>query len=72
MGLKEVIKFLEGRRLPLLPKQKENILTFLIFLVIFISAIILIQKFSAPKITNAEYAGKKLKVFSNKKLLFEK
>ncbi|MEJ5166999.1 MAG: protein kinase [Thermoanaerobaculia bacterium] len=72
-GYEEIKKYLEGKTLPLLPKQKEKILFALFsFAFIFLFYFFLIPEFLGKSIENAKFEGKKLKVFSKNKMLFEK
>lgn len=71
-GYREVKKYIEEKNLPFLPKEKKTILISCIFLVILIFSILFMPKIITPEPTSLEYKGKKLKVYSKKKILFEK
>ncbi|MEJ5166505.1 MAG: serine/threonine-protein kinase, partial [Thermoanaerobaculia bacterium] len=71
-GYKEVKKYIEEKGLPFLPKEKKGIFISFISLILIVLSIIFIPKLLTPEPTSVEYKGKKLKVYSKKKLLFEK
>lgn len=72
-GYDEIIKYLENKKLPLLPKQKNliNLSMFSILLIFFIY-FFLIPKILSQNPISLEFEGSKLRVFGKNKLLFEK
>ncbi len=72
-GYEEIQRYLEDKKLPLLPKQKNliNLSIFSILLIVFIY-FFLIPKILLQSPISLEFKGNKLKVYGKSKLLFEK